>query len=103
MPLFSQSALIFGLWFGCDLSFESLFGSFSIFKQQCVMLCSLVMAFLVFFLNFQELQDRIAKARDSNEDLTEVGRNLVNFHGEMVLLEIYSILNYTGTSLCSLL
>ncbi|XP_024024577.1 SPX domain-containing protein 1 [Morus notabilis] len=45
---------------------------------------------------WKELQDRIAKAKDSNEDLTEVGRNLVNFHGEMVLLEIYSILNYTG-------
>ncbi|KAF2303848.1 hypothetical protein GH714_023844 [Hevea brasiliensis] len=44
----------------------------------------------------QELQDRVKKAKDSNEELMEVGREIVNFHGEMVLLENYSALNYTG-------
>ncbi|KAF4377289.1 hypothetical protein F8388_012390 [Cannabis sativa] len=43
-----------------------------------------------------ELRDRIIRARDSNEDLKDVGKKLVDLHGEMVLLEIYSILNYTG-------
>lgn len=47
----------------------------------------------------QELQDRIAKVKDSNEELMEVGREVVDFHGEMVLLENYSALNYTGTCL----
>lgn len=56
-----------------------------------------------FVSGLKELQDRIARARDSNEDLTEAGRNLVDLHGEMVLLEIYSVLNYTGTSFRSLL
>ena len=44
----------------------------------------------------QELQDRVAKAKDSNEELMKVGREIVDFHGEMVLLENYSALNYTG-------
>ena len=51
------------------------------------------------WLETQELRDRIAKAKDSNKDLSEVGRKLVDLHGEMVLLEIYSVLNYTGTYL----
>ncbi|XP_022754500.1 SPX domain-containing protein 2-like isoform X3 [Durio zibethinus] len=44
----------------------------------------------------EELQDRAAKAKVSNEELMEVGREIVDFHGEMVLLENYSALNYTG-------
>ncbi|ESR63680.1 SPX domain-containing protein 1 [Citrus sinensis] len=44
----------------------------------------------------QELQDRVAKSKDSNEELMKVGREIVDFHGEMVLLENYSALNYTG-------
>lgn len=47
----------------------------------------------------QELQDRVEKAKVSKEDLTEVGREIVDFHGEMVLLVNYSTLNYTGTYL----
>lgn len=47
----------------------------------------------------QELQDRIEKAKDSNEESIQVGREVVDFHGEMVLLENYSALNYTGTHL----
>lgn len=46
----------------------------------------------------QELQDSIAKAKDSSEELIEVGREVVDFHGEMILLENYSALNYTGAS-----
>ncbi|XP_062098428.1 SPX domain-containing protein 2-like [Humulus lupulus] len=49
-----------------------------------------------YIIAWKELRDRITKARDSNEDVTEVGKKLVDLHGEMVLLEIYSILNYTG-------
>lgn len=44
----------------------------------------------------QELQDRVDSAKDSNVDLMIVGREIVDLHGEMVLLENYSALNYTG-------
>ncbi|OMO61674.1 hypothetical protein CCACVL1_23323 [Corchorus capsularis] len=44
----------------------------------------------------QEMQDRAALAKVSNEELMKVGREIVDFHGEMVLLENYSALNYTG-------
>lgn len=47
-------------------------------------------------VEMQELQDRVAKSKDSNEELMKVGREIVDFHGEMVLLENYSALNYTG-------
>lgn len=50
----------------------------------------------------QELQDRVAKAKVLNEDLTDVGREIVDFHGEMVLLVNYSTLNYTGNFVCLL-
>lgn len=46
----------------------------------------------------QELQDRVAKVKDSNEELMKIRKEIVDFHGEMVLLENYSALNYTGTS-----
>lgn len=46
----------------------------------------------------QELQDGVAKM-DSNEELMKIGREIVDFHGEMILLENYSALNYTGTCL----
>ncbi|KAE8664283.1 SPX domain-containing protein 1 [Hibiscus syriacus] len=44
----------------------------------------------------RELQDKAEKANASDGDLTEVGREIVDFHGEMVLLENYSALNYSG-------
>jgi hypothetical protein len=46
----------------------------------------------------QELQDRVARAagRESKEELMRVRKEIVDFHGEMVLLENYSALNYTG-------
>lgn len=42
------------------------------------------------------LKDEVAEAKDSKEELMKVGRKLVDFHGEMILLENYSALNYTG-------
>ncbi|XP_022754499.1 SPX domain-containing protein 1-like isoform X2 [Durio zibethinus] len=48
-----------------------------------------------YVIKWRELQDRAAKAKVSNEELMEVGREIVDFHGEMVLLENYSALNYT--------
>ncbi|KAK2984109.1 hypothetical protein RJ640_018134 [Escallonia rubra] len=44
----------------------------------------------------RELQDRVAKAKDSSEEMTDIRKEIVDFHGEMVLLENYSALNYTG-------
>lgn len=44
----------------------------------------------------QELQDKVAWAKNSDVDLMPVGREIVDLHGEMVLLENYSALNYTG-------
>lgn len=44
----------------------------------------------------QELQDRVAKAKDSSEEIIKIRKEIVDFHGEMVLLENYSALNYTG-------
>ena len=44
----------------------------------------------------QELQDRVKKAKELNEELMDKGREIVDLHGEIVLLENYSALNYTG-------
>ncbi|XVE53624.1 hypothetical protein DITRI_Ditri03aG0017600 [Diplodiscus trichospermus] len=49
-----------------------------------------------YYIKWRELQDRAAKAKASNEELMKVRREIVGFHGEMVLLENYSALNYTG-------
>ncbi|KAI4337323.1 hypothetical protein L6164_015754 [Bauhinia variegata] len=49
-----------------------------------------------YIIKWRELQDRVSLAKDSNEELMTVGREIVDFHGEMVLLENYSALNYTG-------
>lgn len=48
-----------------------------------------------YVIKWKELQGKVAEAKDSNE-LIKVGREIVDFHGEMVLLENYSALNYTG-------
>lgn len=45
----------------------------------------------------QELQDRVGRAKDSTEEMIKIRKEIVDFHGEMVLLENYSALNYTGT------
>ncbi|KAJ6382969.1 hypothetical protein OIU77_031405 [Salix suchowensis] len=53
-------------------------------------------AFIVEKEEDSELQDKVEKVKDSNEELMREGREIVDFHGEMVLLENYSALNYTG-------
>ncbi|KAI3920581.1 hypothetical protein MKX01_039206 [Papaver californicum] len=50
-----------------------------------------------YIILLKELQDRVAKAKESShEDLIKARKEIVDFHGEMVLLENYSALNYTG-------
>lgn len=49
-----------------------------------------------YVIRWKELEERVTKAKESNEELMEVGREVVDFHGEMILLENYSALNYTG-------
>ncbi|XP_054820596.1 SPX domain-containing protein 1-like [Prosopis cineraria] len=49
-----------------------------------------------YIIKLKELQDRVAKVKDSNEELLKIRKEIVDFHGEMVLLENYSALNYTG-------
>lgn len=44
----------------------------------------------------QEIQDSVAKAKHSTEEVMKIRKEIVDFHGEMVLLENYSALNYTG-------
>ncbi|CAI0415060.1 unnamed protein product [Linum tenue] len=46
-------------------------------------------------IKWKELQDRAAEAKDSKDELMRVGREIVDLHGEMILLENYSALNYT--------
>ncbi|NP_001136588.1 SPX domain-containing protein 1 [Zea mays] len=59
--------------------------------------------FNAFFLEKEEdyvirLKDRVVSAAEvgSAEELLRVRKEIVDFHGEMVLLENYSALNYTG-------
>lgn len=49
-------------------------------------------------VRLQELHDRMATATiDAEEEqLMKIRKEIVDFHGEMVLLENYSALNYTG-------
>ncbi|KAG6498804.1 SPX domain-containing protein 1-like [Zingiber officinale] len=51
-----------------------------------------------YIIRQKDLQDRVTEAisRDSKEELMKVRKEIVDFHGEMVLLENYSALNYTG-------
>lgn len=63
-----------------------------------------------FFLKkMQELQQRLQRVIDTwgpngarpsetncKEDMAEIRKDIVNFHGEMVLLVNYSNINYTG-------
>ncbi|KAL4295996.1 hypothetical protein GQ457_12G023780 [Hibiscus cannabinus] len=49
-----------------------------------------------YIIRLKELQDGVAKAKDSNEEIIKIRKEIVDFHGEMVLLENYSALNYTG-------
>ncbi|CAL9211237.1 unnamed protein product [Musa hybrid cultivar] len=51
-----------------------------------------------YIIRQKDLQDRVAEAisNNSKEELMKVSKEIVDFHGEMVLLENYSALNYTG-------
>ncbi|KGN60680.1 SPX domain-containing protein 1 [Cucumis sativus] len=49
-----------------------------------------------YIIRLKELQDRVGKAMDSNEEMIKIRKEIVDFHGEMVLLENYSALNFTG-------
>ncbi|MFS7982203.1 putative SPX domain-containing protein [Helianthus anomalus] len=50
----------------------------------------------IYGFDTQEFQDSVTKAKDSNEEMIKIRKEIVDFHGEMVLLENYSALNYTG-------
>lgn len=49
-----------------------------------------------YIITLKELQDSLMKSKDSNEEMIKIRKEIVDFHGEMVLLENYSALNYTG-------
>ncbi|KAH9623925.1 hypothetical protein KSS87_010513 [Heliosperma pusillum] len=50
-----------------------------------------------YIIRLKELQERVAKAKTCNyEEMLKIRKEIVDFHGEMVLLENYSALNYTG-------
>ncbi|XP_019192650.1 PREDICTED: SPX domain-containing protein 1-like [Ipomoea nil] len=49
-----------------------------------------------YIIRLKDLQDRVAKANDYNDEIIKIRKEVVDFHGEMVLLENYSALNYTG-------
>ncbi|KAD2106519.1 hypothetical protein R6Q59_009159 [Mikania micrantha] len=50
----------------------------------------------VYIIKLKEFQDSVMKANSSNEEMIKLRKEIVDFHGEMVLLENYSALNYTG-------
>lgn len=58
-----------------------------IFKRESVVLTMII---------FQELQVQMANAEECSDELMRIRKEIVDFHGEMVLLENYSALNYTG-------
>ena len=49
-----------------------------------------------YIIRLKELQDRVAKVEEYSEEMLKIPKEIVDFHGEMVLLENYSALNYTG-------
>ncbi|PIA65703.1 hypothetical protein AQUCO_00100894v1 [Aquilegia coerulea] len=49
-----------------------------------------------YIIKLKDLQDRLANTKKPCEELLAVLKEIVDFHGEMVLLENYSALNYTG-------
>ncbi|XP_051149188.1 SPX domain-containing protein 1-like [Andrographis paniculata] len=49
-----------------------------------------------YIIRLKELQDRVARAKDRKDVMIKIRKEIVDFHGEMVLLENYSALNYTG-------
>ncbi|KAL9268875.1 SPX domain-containing protein [Drosera capensis] len=49
-----------------------------------------------YIIRLKELQERVQYAMGSNQEMLKIRKEIVDFHGEMVLLENYSALNYTG-------
>ncbi|KAF4378327.1 hypothetical protein G4B88_015898 [Cannabis sativa] len=49
-----------------------------------------------YIIRLKELQDMMAKAKPHSDEMLKIRKEIVDFHGEMVLLENYSALNYTG-------
>ncbi|XP_071716364.1 SPX domain-containing protein 1-like [Rutidosis leptorrhynchoides] len=49
-----------------------------------------------YIIKLKELQDSVMNAKDLDEEMIKIRKEIVDFHGEMVLLENYSALNYTG-------
>lgn len=49
-----------------------------------------------YIIRLKDLQDRVGKAKDCSDEMMKIRKEVVDFHGEMVLLENYSALNYTG-------
>ncbi|XP_048423087.1 SPX domain-containing protein 1 [Pyrus x bretschneideri] len=49
-----------------------------------------------YIIRLKEIQDRVAKAKPYTDEIMKIRKEIVDFHGEMVLLENYSALNYTG-------
>ncbi|XP_047944727.1 SPX domain-containing protein 1-like [Salvia hispanica] len=49
-----------------------------------------------YIIRLKELRDSVANAKDKKDEMIKIRTEIVDFHGEMVLLENYSALNYTG-------
>ncbi|KAJ8527088.1 hypothetical protein K7X08_029565 [Anisodus acutangulus] len=49
-----------------------------------------------YIIQLKVLKERVAEMRKTNEEVIRVGRDVVDLHGEMILLENYSAVNYTG-------
>lgn len=49
-----------------------------------------------YIIRLKDLQDRVARANACSDEIIRIRKEVVDFHGEMVLLENYSALNYTG-------
>ncbi|CAI0542912.1 unnamed protein product [Linum tenue] len=73
------------------------FNSFFVEKEEeYIIRLKVIIDWLKLFIVNQELQDSVARAKDSNDEIMKIRKEIVDFHGEMVLLENYSALNYTG-------
>lgn len=49
-----------------------------------------------YIIKMEVLEGNLVAAKNSNEELMKIARDLVDLHGELVLLLNYSALNYTG-------
>ncbi|CAM8969321.1 unnamed protein product [Rhodiola kirilowii] len=49
-----------------------------------------------FIIRLKEMQARVANAKDCTNEIIKISKQIVDFHGEIVLLGNYSALNYLG-------